>query len=959
MFFRPRAAIGSARPYPALASIVAFALLYLCGSLDATLLTPAFSQHGVAAQTAAPDDRRPSGPDAALERSIKSLAAAAKAAFRDRMEPPIQNLNLANLAAIDRDFFSGLRSYVRANFDAAIDALAAEATDLRRALAVEHALRIFVEAGQASGADALFAEMVQTATTGAPAAAALRHSVALVELPVALARLIKPPAEPMPLPGHGEKALPAYRRAAALDAGDAWTWIVLALLENDGAQSETAILNAQRAAAAADDWRAAAFSKQLYGLGVLEPRGRAVEADRAYSEAVTLARLKTAASPSDAAARRELARSLVWLGAAQAKRGRAVDARAAYEEALSIRKTLAASDPDRTQGQVDLIASYSHLWPLLSDMGLKDDARKYLGEASRLYDGAAGRSRFAPTLNALNSGTVAIVLGLAGGLTLVLGLAILALYRRRMTRLMRATAAHSPVRPSEPIAPPIAPGRAPGELPLRSLDAADQSRRRAYQSAPISDAAAALRRASFVYAIAGGAFAALGAVLWFRLSDLEFGLNRAAIIYLVLAWPVVLTLNLLWGQNRRRLLGLLLLYFGALLFLCVRVAFSGTTPLKLYGVTVAPFLQPLLFWGLEVVPTLFLLLFLNRSLRAIGAVLFAFMFCVFIGAIGGLVALSMHGVMKMFISVTSSATASIWLAPLAGMILFAPLGWLIVSVMRRRYEARRLSDQTLVFDSIWLFQTLLLCNALFHDAGSVGWVGLGAFGLYRLIVWIGLRPLGASARRRPPARLLLLRVFGFRRRTERYFDLLGAPWRYAGPIQLIAAPDIANRSIDPAKFLDFLSGGLRRRFIVEPSDLDRRLAQFDDGPDPDGRFRVNELFCGADAWEAAVRRLIPTSDLVVMDLRGFSPNNQGCIAELQFLIDLAAVERTVLLVDQTTDVAFLRETLNACWGATADASPNRKATGALTMLHTERGDARAVDALLAIADDALAKAGPA
>ena len=46
--------------------------------------------------------------------------------------------------------FSVLRDYVRSNFDAAVDALVAEATTDERARAVEYALRIFVEAGQTS-----------------------------------------------------------------------------------------------------------------------------------------------------------------------------------------------------------------------------------------------------------------------------------------------------------------------------------------------------------------------------------------------------------------------------------------------------------------------------------------------------------------------------------------------------------------------------------------------------------------------------------------------------------------------------------------------------------------------------------------------------------------------------------------------------------------------------------------
>ncbi len=201
---------------------------------------------------------------------------------------------------------------------------------------------------------------------------------------------------------------------------------------------------------------------------------------------------------------------------------------------------------------------------------------------------------------------------------------------------------------------------------------------------------------------------------------------------------------------------------------------------------------------------------------------------------------------------------------------------------------------------------------------------------------------------------MLLRTFGFRRRSERFFDLLGARWRYAGPIQLIAAPDLAGRSIDPDEFLDFLSGRLRHRFIIEPGDLERRFAEVDNRPDPDGRYRVNEFFCGNDAWRPAVTRLMAESDLVAMDLRGFSAGNQGCLFELQSLIDTVPVARVVLLTDKSTDTPFLRQTLAECWQRMDAASPNRQAIGALTLLKTGGRDVAAVATLMRIADGVLA-----
>jgi hypothetical protein len=83
-----------------------------------------------------------------------------------------------------------------------------------------------------------------------------------------------------------------------------------------------------------------------------------------------------------------------------------------------------------------------------------------------------------------------------------------------------------------------------------------------------------------------------------------------------------------------------------------------------------------------------------------------------------------------------------------------------------------------------------------------------------------------------------------------------------------------------------------------------------------------------------------------MDLRGFSAADQGCLFELQSLIDTVPVARVILLTDKSTDASFLRRTLAECWQGMDAASPNRQATGALTLLETGGRDVAAVTTLL-------------
>ena len=128
---------------------------------------------------------------------------------------------------------------------------------------------------------------------------------------------------------------------------------------------------------------------------------------------------------------------------------------------------------------------------------------------------------------------------------------------------------------------------------------------------------------------------------------------------------------------------------------------------------------------------------------------------------------------------------------------------------------------------------------------------------------------------------------------------------------MIAAPDVVARTVDPSDFLEFATGRLHARFVKSAGDLDDRLRHLDGDPDPDGRYRVNELCCQADTWRAAVVGLMDRADAVLMDLRDFSKKRAGCAFELQVLGQRLDTRRLVLTVDDTTDREFLAANLGA------------------------------------------------
>jgi hypothetical protein len=212
-------------------------------------------------------------------------------------------------------------------------------------------------------------------------------------------------------------------------------------------------------------------------------------------------------------------------------------------------------------------------------------------------------------------------------------------------------------------------------------------------------------------------------------------------------------------------------------------------------------------------------------------------------------------------------------------------------------------------------------------------ISLFAFVVYKVAAWVGFSIAGRDtlpSRKHP--NLLLLRVFALGKRSERLFDELALYWRYAGGIRLIAGPDLATATIEPHEFLNFLSGRLERQFIDDAQTLDLRISEMKPQPDYDGQFRVSDFFCYDDTWRLVLSQLVGKSDVVLMDLRGFSAQNSGCIFEINELINMMPLEQVLFIVDDTTDEAFLRQTLQRSWNQMRETSPNRRSASGLLRL---------------------------
>lgn len=259
-----------------------------------------------------------------------------------------------------------------------------------------------------------------------------------------------------------------------------------------------------------------------------------------------------------------------------------------------------------------------------------------------------------------------------------------------------------------------------------------------------------------------------------------------------------------------------------------------------------------------------------------------------------------------------------WIAPrhLFFALLALPFGALMawrLSALARGYAAKRFSDVQMLARAWWLmFCAIVAIELVATEPGVLGFSGcvLASVSLVpflRLSVgWIKV------ARGAPPARtLLLLRAFGYRVRTERLLGRIGSRWRYHGPVTMIAAPDVVARTIDPADFLAWLLGRVNESFVRNAAELQARLAAIDRARDPDGRFRINEFCCADTTWRATVVELMDRADVVLMDLRGFGADRQGCAFELHQLSTRIDPARVVLVVTPGADRAPLHTMLGA------------------------------------------------
>ncbi|MGI9508751.1 MAG: hypothetical protein ACR2QJ_05310 [Geminicoccaceae bacterium] len=529
---------------------------------------------------------------------------------------------------------------------------------------------------------------------------------------------------------------------------------------------------------------------------------------------------------------------------------------------------------------------------------------------------------------------VTVLLALAIGVlaALVAGPLLLRAYAKSLKRNMRAATAGNPA-PESNEAIRAASGilrlKQVTELPSEGVrpSAVEQQRRSAVTA----------------YGLAGLAFGLVATVLLFLVQGIEFLPLRTATVIATYSSPIVVVIGLIHGFKSRQFSRSVIYFVLILAVFGFLNAIGASTPISNFA---APFAL-WLFYGL---PSLLLLLLFSRRLRSIAPVIFIIAAMAVIGVLLATGLLANPSILAAIAGIGFSlGLGSVMILVIVGVLGMAVFGWMgfkLAGYLADKFDRQKLSDEGLIIDAVWMFQTLVVAFALQQAAV----LALLAFAAYKIVARYGLERGRAVAGENAEPALLLLRVFGFDARSSILLDDLASSWSYQGPIRLIAAPDLASRTIDHGKLLLFLAGRLDRLFLRNRDDLDQRLATLKSKRDPDGRFRVEPLYCQGDVWRQTVQALMTRSHLIVMDLRGFDKDRPGCIFEIETLLDVVPVERILLLIDDSTIMPDLQGILDSKWQGLAITSPNIAGEGSeLLVLETKPSRAPITNSVISYA----------
>ncbi len=402
-------------------------------------------------------------------------------------------------------------------------------------------------------------------------------------------------------------------------------------------------------------------------------------------------------------------------------------------------------------------------------------------------------------------------------------------------------------------------------------------------------------------------------------SNNSFSFYRLVFMVLLFATPIFLLYILIFNNDPKIEISLFLKLFSVnIIVLTIYQYFASiSTTSILEGLKV--------YLVYNLVPIILIFLFRLKAIKAISVTISIFAFITIL--IGFLIVNYFLG------NETSLRTASDTVANIGFrgqyhniaffaiiLTIGAILAWQLLRIFKNIYANHQITYLQLLADGYLLIFGI-------YQAGISGSVGNGAYFvlLFSLsaykIVTIFLFKINSDPISGQNS-LLYLRVFDLGKKTETLFKAIETDWRFAGPIQLITGPDLAHSTVEPHEIITYLAGNLNKSFSTNPQQVTQNLSQIYNGQLFDYSFPTNEMFCDKNHWKMVLLGLVKTTDIVLMDLRGFNENHLGCIFEINQLCFSMDLEKCVFIVDRTTNLDLLSAVFKKCSENIPTNSPN-------------------------------------
>ena len=521
-----------------------------------------------------------------------------------------------------------------------------------------------------------------------------------------------------------------------------------------------------------------------------------------------------------------------------------------------------------------------------------------------------------------------IVVSVASILTLLLSALLLWRYRRAVLRNMAASAGFNQPAPDVPALPPLPIERAP------TID--EKVAALTYQLAMRGPRCTVLS-----YFMAALGFALVFAIAAQFVYSFRLGIPGFLVGVWIYVWPIVPATLIITPLSWRLTLGLIAGYCAIFLLLVIWASTVFDLPATQFGAlklparsSANPETSTKLWLIVNTAPTLLVLICFNRWVRSVAPLALSIITITVSGMLAAYLALFSSCGVDLAVSVSVALSLHpAWLVlgtMVLSLVVFGAIGWTLARWIAQAYNRNAVSDQSLILDALWLLYAVMY--AMWLVLGGVAWLATApvAFVLYKIVLlwahWL-LMPSAHTAHG-----LTFLRVFALGRRSERLLDSLSRYWRHIGSVQMITGPDVARSTVQPHQFLDFVSGRLAAHFVRDAGSLAQSVKGWNRKIGKDGRYSINNFFCYSDSWQLALPQLV-VEGAVLLDLRSFSQANAGCIHELRYLITKVPLQRCLLLVDDTTDMGFLEDTLSSVWQTLASDSPNRELSPHSVPLH--------------------------